>query len=105
MVTKVRTIDFLPEIFRTETNRQFLSATLDQLTQQKNVSAVQGYIGEKFGYGISRNDKYVVEPDKTRTDYQLEPAVIFLKDDTQTPQDFITYPVSLMHCDNPIMLP
>jgi hypothetical protein len=92
MVTKVRTIDFLPEIFRTETNRQFLSATLDQLTQQKNVSAVQGYIGEKFGYGISRNDKYVVEPDKTRTDYQLEPAVIFLKDDTQTPQDFITYP-------------
>ena len=37
MVTKVRTIDFLPEVFRTDTNAQFLAATLDQLVQQPDL--------------------------------------------------------------------
>lgn len=92
MVTKVRTIEFLPEIFRTETNRQFLAATLDQLTQNQNIVPIQGYIGSRFGYGVNKNDKYVVEPTKQRTDYQLDPAVVFLKTDTQIADDFITYP-------------
>lgn len=92
MVTKVRTIEFLPEIFRTETNRQFLAATLDQLTQNQNLTAIQGYIGNKFGYGVNKNDKYVVEPTKVRSEYQLDPAVTFLKPDTTKVEDFITYP-------------
>ncbi len=33
-IQRVRTVDFLPEIFQTSTNRQFLSATLDQLVQE-----------------------------------------------------------------------
>ena len=83
MVTKVRTIDFLPEIFRTKSNEQFLQGTLDQLVQQPDFKRIQGYIGSKFGYGINPNDKYLVEPTKTRTDYQLEPSVIFKKTDTE----------------------
>ena len=58
MVTRVRTIDFLPEIFKTNTNKQFLAATLDQLVQQPNHTKLQGYIGSKFGYGIDAKDKY-----------------------------------------------
>ena len=50
MVSRVRTLDFLPEIFRTESNSQFLGATLDQLVQQPNLRRIQGYIGSKFGY-------------------------------------------------------
>ena len=92
MATRIRTIDFLPEIFKTQTNSQFLSATLDQLVQQPNVSKVQGYIGSKFGYGVNANDKYVAEPTKIRKDYQLDPSVVFLKKDTDIAQDFITYP-------------
>lgn len=92
MVNKVRTINFLPEIFQTESNRQFLSATLDVLTSQPDLRRVEGFIGEKYGYGIGPNDKYVVEPTKARRDYQLDPSVIFLKQDTQTAQDFINYP-------------
>lgn len=92
MVNKVRTIDFLPEIFKTSTNRQFLDATLDVLTAQPDLRRVQGFIGEKYGYGVEPTDKYVVEPTKARRDYQLDPGVIFLKEDTQTPQDFINYP-------------
>lgn len=52
MVTKVRTIDFLPDIFKTNTNRQVLGATLDQLVQQPNFKRIQGYVGSKFGYGV-----------------------------------------------------
>ena len=92
MVNKVRTIDFLPEIFRTSTNRQFLNASLDVLTSQPDLKRVQGFIGEKYGYGVEPNDKYVVEPTKARRDYQLDPGVVFLKPDTQTAKDFITYP-------------
>jgi hypothetical protein len=92
MVTRVRTIDFLPEIFKTTVNEQFLSATLDQLVNQPNTARVQGYIGRTFGYGVSSGDSYVVEPTKTRKDYQLEPGVIFTKTDTDKAKDFLTYP-------------
>ena len=92
MATRIRTLDFLPEIFRTPTNAQFLAATLDQLVAQPNVEKIQGYVGGKFGYGINPNDHYVTEPTKIRTDYQLDPGVVFLKPDTATATDFISYP-------------
>ena len=91
MVTRVRTIDFLPEIFKTKTNSQFLEATLDQLTQQPDFKRIQGYIGSKFGYGINSSDKYLSEPNKSRTDYQLEPSVVFKKTDTNIAKDVLTY--------------
>lgn len=90
--TRIRTIDFLPEIFKTQTNSQFLAATLDQVVQQPNTKRVQGYVGSKFGYGINAKDKYVVEPTKARTDYQLDPGVVFLNKDSGTANDFISYP-------------
>jgi hypothetical protein len=92
MATRIRTINFLPDIFRTPTNSQFLGATLDQIVDQPNTMKIEGYIGSKFGYGINAKDYYVVEPTKTRTDYQLEPGVVFTKKDTSTAQDFISYP-------------
>lgn len=92
MVSQVKTIDFLPEIFKTKTNEQFLSATLDQLVQQPKFNRIQGYIGSKFGYGVNAKDKYLVEPTKVREDYQLEPAVVFTKKDTSVAVDLLTYP-------------
>lgn len=92
MVSKVRTIDFLPDIFRTKSNEQFLSASLDQLVQPPNYKKVQGYIGAKFGYGVDSTDSYVKEPNDVRTNYQLEQAVVFMDTDTQTPKDALTYP-------------
>ena len=92
MVTRVRTIDFLPDIFRTRTNSQSLAATLDELVQQPDFKRIQGYIGSKFGYGINSTDKYLVEPTKVRTDYQLEPTVVITKPETSDAIDAITYP-------------
>ena len=34
MAAKIRSVDFLPEIFQTSVNSQFLTATLDQLIQE-----------------------------------------------------------------------
>ena len=92
MVTQVRTLNFLPEIFQTKSNQQFLKATLDQLVQQPNSQRIQGYIGRRFEYGINPNSSYVTEPSKIRSDYQLEPGVVFTNKDTSVAKDFITYP-------------
>jgi len=91
-MARTRTVDLLPEIFQTDTNKQFLAATLDQLVQEPKFKKTQGFIGRRVGPGVDPNDKYVVEPDKTRQDYQLEAAVISLKPDTDTIQNVITYP-------------
>jgi len=87
-----RSVDFLPQIFQTETNKQFLAATLDQLIQEPRFKKTQGYIGRTVGPGINPNDKYVVEPSTTRANYQLEPGVISLEPDTDKIKNAITYP-------------
>lgn len=89
---RIRTLNFLPEIFQTPTNRQFLAATLDQLVNPPVKQTIQGYIGSRFGYGVNANDYYVPEPTKTRTDYQLDPGVVFTKYNESVAKDFISYP-------------
>jgi hypothetical protein len=92
MVAQVRSVDFLPEIFQTPVNTQFLNATLDQLIQEPAYKATQGYVGQKVGPGVQPNDYYVVEPTTSRTNYQLEPGVISLNPLTKEIDDAITYP-------------
>ena len=91
-MANVRTVEFLPEIFQTPANRQFLNATLDQLVQEPAFQKTQGYVGRKVGPGVNSADKYVIEPTKNRNDYQLEPGVISLDSDTLDIKDAITYP-------------
>ena len=91
-MARVRSVDFLPQIFQTDTNRQFLAATLDVLTQEPQFKKTQGYIGRTVGPGVDPNDVYVIEPDKTRADYQLEPGVVSLVPDTNEIKDLMTYP-------------
>ena len=90
--SRIRTLDFLPNIFQTDINSQFLGASLDQLVNPPNNTKIQGFIGRKFGYGVNPTDAYVIEPTKQRTDYQLEPGVVFTKPSESVAQDFITYP-------------
>jgi hypothetical protein len=91
-MARVRTVEFLPEIFQTPVNRQFLNATLDQLTQEPAFQKTQGFVGRKIGPGVNAADRYVIEPTVERNNYQLEPGVVSLAPDTNTIQDVITYP-------------
>ena len=92
MASQVRSVDFLPEIFQTPVNTQFLNATLDQLIQEPNYKQTQGFIGQKVGPGVNPNDYYVVEPTASRNNYQLEPGVISIDPTTSKIDDAITYP-------------
>jgi len=92
MAAQIRSVDFLPEIFQTPVNTQFLNATLDQLVQEPQYKQTQGFIGQKVGPGVNANDNYVIEPTKVRNDYQLEPGVISLNPVTGKIDDTITYP-------------
>ena len=93
MANQIRTVDLLPEIFQTPVNRQFLNATLDQLVQNPQFNQTQGFIGRRVGPGVNANDGYVVEPTKTRRDYQLEPGVVQSDPaDSRRVVDAITYP-------------
>ena len=91
-MARIRTLNFLPEVFQTPPNAQFLAATLDQLVNSPSVANIQGYVGSTFGTGVNATNSYVTEPTKTRTDYQLDPGVIFTKTNESTAKDFITYP-------------
>jgi hypothetical protein len=91
-MARIRTLDFLPEIFQTPSNSEFLAATLDQIVNPPSIERIQGYVGSKLGYGINATNNYVTEPTKIRTDYQLDPAVVFTKTDESVAQDFISYP-------------
>ena len=93
MAKQVRSVDFLPEIFNTPINEQFLSATLDQLIQNPRYVQSQGFVGRRIGPGVNANDSYVTEPTKVRTDYQLEPGVVQVNpENTSQVVDAITYP-------------
>jgi len=88
----VRSVDFLPEIFQTDANKQFLAATLDQLIQEPQFAKTQGFVGRRVGPGVNPGDRYIVEPDAVRANYQLEPGVVSLVPDTDRIADTITYP-------------
>ena len=86
-----RSVDFLPSIFQTPTNRQFLAATLDQLTQEPNFTRREGFIGRSVGPGVNPDDRYIIEPDRIRADYQLETGVVSLAEDAATIKNVMTY--------------
>jgi len=92
-MASVRTVELLPEIFQTDTNKMVLGATLDQLVQEPNFKTIQGYVGRTIGPGVNPNDKYITEPTAERTDYQLEPGVVSLDpENVQKIKNAITYP-------------
>ena len=92
-MARTRSVDFLPEIFQTSTNRQFLSATLDQLIQEPKINRIQGFVGRRIGPGVNANDTYVSETTPSRANYQLEPGVIQVdQENSRKIIDAITYP-------------
>ena len=85
------TLPFLPTIFQTDSNKKFLNATLDQLTQDADLVRVNGYIGRKFAPTYKADDNYVTEATTDRTNYQLEPTVLVQNKTNNTVSLFSTY--------------
>ena len=76
MVDK-KSIDFLPQIFRTNTNTRFLNATVDQLIQEPNLNRIFGYVGrQNLSPSYQTGDAYIQEIDSYSQYYQLEPGLV-----------------------------
>ena len=86
-----KTIQFLPEVFRTDTNRKFLNATVDQLVSEPNLKKVNGYIGRKLAPSYKNTDSYIEEPTSDRQNYQLEPGIIIRNSTTDQIEFASTY--------------
>ena len=87
----IKTINFLPEIFQTDTNKKFLNATLDQLISEPNFKKINGYIGRKFAPTFKTTDSYVNEVDSSRQNYQLEPSTLVIDPETDTVNFYSSY--------------
>jgi hypothetical protein len=71
-----KTVNLLPEVFRTDTNKKFLNATLDQLVSDSNFQKINGYIGRRFSPTAKSTDYYIKESSALRQNYQLEPSAV-----------------------------
>ena len=66
----------LPNFYRTDANKKFIHATIDQLIQPGTVKKVSGFVGRQYSKAATGVDIYLQAPDKTRQDYQLEPGLV-----------------------------
>lgn len=63
----------LPPVFRTEVEKQFFDATIDQVLSKKDSDLLAGYLGRRNpGDFNPLSDFYLPEPSKNRTWWQLE---------------------------------
>ena len=90
----IKSLDLLPEIFRSETNQKFLEATLDQLIGEVSTVKVASFIGRQDAPTLTYSDTYVTEPTRDRKNYQLETSVVVKEADGTI--DFYTTYVDLL---------
>jgi len=79
-----KTVELLPTVFRTSTNDKFLSGVVDPLVQPGVLQKSVGYIGRRYGKTYNSSDIYVDSDETLRSRYQLEPGVVYAKDQKVT---------------------
>jgi hypothetical protein len=73
---KRRNAELLPRFFRTDSNKKFIQATLDQLTQPGAVKKLNGYIGRQNAKSSTGSNIFIEATDSNRQNYQLEPGLV-----------------------------
>jgi hypothetical protein len=66
---------FLPQFFRTDSNKKFLSGTIDPLIQRGTAKKLNGFIGRKNSKASKASDIFIKEVTDERNNYQLEPSL------------------------------
>jgi hypothetical protein len=73
---KRKNSSLIPRFYRTDSNKKFIQATLDQLMQPGVVKKLNGYIGRQNAKSSSGKDIFISTIDSTRQNYQLEPSLV-----------------------------
>jgi hypothetical protein len=68
--------NFLPNFYKTDSNKKFLQATVDQLVQPGTVKKINGYIGRKNSKATVGGDVFINAPTVERQHYQFEPSFV-----------------------------
>ena len=76
-----RTVELLPQVFRTDANKKFTSAVLDPLVQPGVLQKTVGYVGRRYGKTYNSSDVYLDTDETLRSRYQLEPGVVKISDE------------------------
>ena len=74
--SKRTSADHLPKYFRTDSNKKFLSATLDQLLNPGVAEKISAYYGRRIAKARTASDNYVSDVNADRENYQFEPATV-----------------------------
>jgi len=85
-----RTVDLLPQVFKTETNDKFMAAVVDPLVQPGVLQKTTGYIGRRWGKTYNSSDIYLDDDTTLRSRYQLEPGVV-IKNEQGNVENFYDY--------------
>lgn len=75
-----KSIDLLPQVFKTEANDKFMAAVIDPLIQPGQLEKTVGYVGKRFGKTYNGRDIYLDSDETLRSRYQLESGVILKED-------------------------
>ncbi len=67
--------NFLPKIYRSDPNKKFLQATLDQLVTPGTVKKLNGFVGRQNSKATVGDDIFISAINKDRQNYQLEPGL------------------------------
>jgi len=80
--------DLLPLFFRTEANKKFLGATVDNLISKGNLERLNGYVGSRYSKNAKPSDVYVPELTDNRRRYNFLPSVV-VRDDFNDRTDWV----------------
>lgn len=69
--------NLLPKYFRTDTNKKFLSSTIDQMTTPGVIEKIDAFAGRRYAKAAKPTDSYLSDISKDRENYQLEPVVVY----------------------------
>jgi hypothetical protein len=72
-----RAANFLPKYFRTDTNKKFLSSTIDQMITPGVIEKIDAFAGRRFSKASLATDSYLLDVNADRENYQLEPVAVF----------------------------
>lgn len=74
---KITGNDLLPKYFRTDTNKKFISSTIDQMIRPGVTEKVNFFAGRRTSKAREDNDIYLPDVTKERQDYQFEPVALY----------------------------
>ena len=70
----INSSNFLPRVYRSDANKKFIQATVDQLVQPGTVKKINGYVGRQNSKATTGDDIFISTISDARKNYQLEPG-------------------------------